>query len=86
MFIAALHDVLSWHVELEDLTDEDVADTGKAHVRIAQAIVAGDPRAAEAAMRRHLQVFRDRMEAAGRLDEAIIPRSHWQRRSARWRP
>ncbi|HEY1517965.1 MAG TPA: FadR/GntR family transcriptional regulator [Solirubrobacteraceae bacterium] len=81
--LAALHDVLEIHVESESLTPEDVRQTGRAHERIARAIVDGDAERAEAAMRRHLQRFRDRMREAGRLEGPVIPQSSWLRRPSR---
>jgi GntR family transcriptional repressor for pyruvate dehydrogenase complex len=81
--LAALHDVLEIHVESESLTVEDVRQTGRAHERIAKAIVDGDADRAEAAMRRHLERFRDRMREAQRLDGPVIPPSSWLRRRGR---
>lgn len=81
--LAALHDVLEIHVESESLTPDDVRQTGRAHERIAKAIVDGDAERAEASMRRHLQRFRDRMKEAHRLDGPVIPASSWRRRPGR---
>jgi DNA-binding FadR family transcriptional regulator len=79
MILAALHDVLQWHVELESLSSNEWEQTQAAHERIARAIAAGDARKAESAMRRHLEQFKASMEEAGRLDAPIIPRSAWRR-------
>jgi GntR family transcriptional repressor for pyruvate dehydrogenase complex len=78
MILAALHDVLQWHVELEALSADKWGQTHKAHTRIARAIIDGDARRAESTMRRHLEVFRAHMDESGRLDAPIIPRSAWR--------
>jgi GntR family transcriptional repressor for pyruvate dehydrogenase complex len=79
MILSALHDVLTWHVEGEPLTESDVAGTEAAHLRIARAIASGNAAKAEATMRRHLETFQHRMGEAGRLEAPIIPRSAWRR-------
>ncbi len=79
MILAAFHDVLKWHVEHEELTDEAWEQTRAAHEKITLAIGSGDGRKAENAMRKHLEQFRDDMERSRRLDEPIIPRSAWLR-------
>ena len=79
MILAALHDVLTWHVEREPLTDDDVAGTEAAHLRIAKAIASGNASRAESSMHHHLERFQQRMAEAGRLDAPIIPRSAWRR-------
>ncbi len=78
LILAALHDVLEWHVELESLGAEDWEATRSAHARIARAIASGNARRAEGAMRRHVEEFMATMEKAGRLDEPILPRSRWR--------
>jgi GntR family transcriptional repressor for pyruvate dehydrogenase complex len=82
MILAALHDVLEWHVQREELTASDVDQTWLAHKKIAQAIIAGDEARAARAMGKHIEVFEARMEEAGRLDEPIIPSSSWGRQSS----
>jgi GntR family transcriptional repressor for pyruvate dehydrogenase complex len=82
MILSALHDVLTWHVGTEPLTEDDISGTMTAHAKIAKAIASGDEKAAETAMRRHLERFQQRMAEAGRLDAPIIPRSVWQRRGS----
>jgi DNA-binding FadR family transcriptional regulator len=79
MILSAFHDVLTWHVEGEPLTSDDVAQTETAHMRIARAIADGDAVRAEATMRQHLEHFQRRMAEAGRLEAPIIPRSAWRR-------
>jgi GntR family transcriptional regulator, transcriptional repressor for pyruvate dehydrogenase complex len=79
MILSALHDVLTWHVEGEPLTESDVADTEAAHLRIARAIASGSAAKAESTMRLHLETFQQRMGEAGRLEAPIIPRSAWRR-------
>jgi GntR family transcriptional repressor for pyruvate dehydrogenase complex len=79
MILSALHDVLTWHVEGEPLTESDVAGTEAAHLRIARAIASGNASKAESTMRRHLETFQQRMGEAGRLEAPIIPRSAWRR-------
>lgn len=78
LILAALHDVLEWHVELESLAIADWEETQSAHTKIARAIASGDPRKAANAMRRHIEQFMETMEEAGRLDQPILPRSRWR--------
>lgn len=52
----------------------DSAGTAKAHRRIADHIIAGEADEAEAAMRRHLKGYEERMIEIGAMDDLFIPR------------
>lgn len=76
--LLATHNVVRWHVVLENLTDADVKATAEAHQKIAAAISNGDEVRAKNAMKKHIQRFSDRMEEQGRLSEPIIPVQRWR--------
>jgi DNA-binding FadR family transcriptional regulator len=74
---AALHELVRFHVAIEDLDANDVEHSVRAHVRIADAIADGDVDGATSAMQRHLDSFEARMRAQSRLDEPLVPASRW---------
>ena len=76
--LLAMHNVVRWHVPLENLSEADVKATAQAHRKIASAIADGDEAKAERAMRLHLQRFADTMAQQGRLLEPIIPVHRWR--------
>lgn len=80
--LAAVHDVVRWHVLREALTEEDVAATKAVHIKIARAIAEGKGRLAATHMRKHLESFQRLMKEQGRLDKPIVPRQTWQRSSS----
>lgn len=75
--IAAFGQELTWHVPGEGLTEQDMADTQRAHRSIARAVAAGDPDRAWKAMLRHLQQFEKVLTEKGRLDEPVLPKERW---------
>lgn len=79
VLLAALHQVLEWHLRLESIGPSDFEATVAAHRRIADAIFDGDADRAETAMRRHLEAFQALLNEHGRLNEPIVPRSNWRR-------
>ncbi|CAN5626554.1 FadR/GntR family transcriptional regulator [soil metagenome] len=79
--IAALDQEIAWHLPHERLTEEDANETRSAHLAVAQAIATGDEHRARQTMARHLEKFEKVLEAQGRLDEAIVPRSRWLSRA-----
>lgn len=83
--LAALHDLIDWHVRGENLSEEDVRATVVVHRKIAKAVIDGDAAAAEKLMLRHLEGFEKVMAAAGRLDQPIIPREEWVYRQQEFR-
>jgi GntR family transcriptional repressor for pyruvate dehydrogenase complex len=74
---ATLHELVRFHVVIEDLDANDLEHSVRAHVRIADAISAGDIEAATSAMRLHLESFEARMRAQSRLEEPLGPASRW---------
>lgn len=84
VLLAALHQVLEWHLRVETIGPQDVEATIDAHHRIAQAIHDGDPARAEMLMRKHLEAFRDLLAQHGRLDQPIVPRSSWRQAGPDW--
>jgi DNA-binding FadR family transcriptional regulator len=79
--MASLHHGFSWHMTEEKLTRPELDATHEAHLRIVRAIEAGDRTRARRAMHRHLDDFVDKLEASGRIDDVIVPRQAWHRRS-----
>jgi GntR family transcriptional regulator, transcriptional repressor for pyruvate dehydrogenase complex len=53
----------------------DVEGTRKAHAKIVSHIVEGRADEAEAAMRKHLRAYEERMVETGLIDEDLVPRS-----------
>jgi GntR family transcriptional repressor for pyruvate dehydrogenase complex len=74
---ASLHELVRFHVAIEDLDAKDLEHSVRAHVRIADAISAGDVDGATSEMRLHLESFEVRMRAQGRLDEPVVPAERW---------
>ena len=74
---AALHELVRFHVLAEQLGREDRALTARAHERITDAIEANDADGAARAMRRHLEVFAQRIRERGRLEQPVVPASRW---------
>jgi DNA-binding FadR family transcriptional regulator len=72
-----LDEVSRLHTRTETLTQADLRETARAHVRIATAIADGDVDAARAAMTRHIRKYERRMDEMGRLDEPVIPNAQW---------
>ncbi|MCF7550787.1 FadR/GntR family transcriptional regulator [Pseudonocardia sp. WMMC193] len=77
MIIALFSHELTWHVPGENLSEQDLADTRRAHRGIALAVAAGDPERAAAAMTRHLRQFERVLGANGRLDQPVVPKERW---------
>ena len=75
--IAAFGQELTWHVPGEDLSEQDMADTRRAHRSIARAVAAGDADRASKAMLRHLQQFERVLAGKGRLDQPVLPKERW---------
>lgn len=80
ILLTTLHDSLEWHASDEKLEEEDVEATRRAHIQIADAIDKGDAAAAGRRMKRHLEAFEKVLRGRGRLDEPIVPLSHWRQR------
>jgi GntR family transcriptional repressor for pyruvate dehydrogenase complex len=78
VILVALHNVLDRHVRLEAIDEQVVPTVAEVHRRIARAIMDGQPDAAERRMRRHLEAFEQLLRDQGRLDQPIVPRSHWR--------
>ena len=75
--IAAFGQELTWHVPGEHLSEQDMADTLRAHRSIARAVAAGDADRASKAMLRHLQQFERVLAEKGRLDQPVLPKERW---------
>lgn len=75
--LGALHQVLDRHIRIEAIGEDDVAAVQKVHAKIAEAILAGDPDAAERLMRKHIEAFQALTATQGRLDAPIVPRARW---------
>lgn len=71
------HDLLWLHLGGEAITDDDVREANRAHLRISRAVAQGDGADASEAMRKHLESFRTRMGRLGRLDQPIVPKDRW---------
>lgn len=80
MMIAVLGQGVAWHAPREQLSDEDLEHTRRAHRKIARAIAMRDADGAETAMLRHLDRFERVLEARRRLDQPVIPREWWHSR------
>jgi DNA-binding FadR family transcriptional regulator len=78
VMLVALHNVLDRHVRLEVIDESLVTTAAEVHRRIAQAILDGQPDAAERRMRRHLEAFEALLREQGRLDQPIVPRARWR--------
>ena len=63
---------------LEAIDEEIVPTVADVHRRIARAIMDGQPDVAERRMRRHLEAFEQLLREQGRMDQPIVPRSHWR--------
>lgn len=79
ILLTGLHDALEWHMSGETLSHDNVEDTRRIHIRIAEAITNGDAESASRRMLAHLQKFEEILAGEDRLDEPIIPRSRWRR-------
>ncbi len=76
IILAALGTTLENQVRYDRVTRETAERNVREHEEIAAAIAAGDPGAAESAMRRHLEGYRGFIEQQRLLDDPIIPRMH----------
>ncbi|NYD57179.1 DNA-binding FadR family transcriptional regulator [Nocardioides marinisabuli] len=74
--LAALSSTLESQVRYDRVTAGTAARNVREHEEIAAAVAAGDPDAAESAMRRHLEAYRDFVAQLRLLDDPIIPRVH----------
>jgi len=79
--MASLHQAFSWHMTEERLTRPELDATHEAHLRIVQAIEAGDRTRARRAMAKHLEDFAEQLKRSGRIDDVIVPRQAWLRRA-----
>lgn len=79
ILMSTLEEVVRVHVKAEDVTAEQLQETRRAHIKIAEAIREGDESAARKYMLQHLESFEKVMEAQGRLDQPIVPTSEWTR-------
>jgi GntR family transcriptional regulator, transcriptional repressor for pyruvate dehydrogenase complex len=68
----AMHELNEWHSHNEGLSSTELSATVTAHARIAEHISKGNAVGAERAMRRHIEVFQEVMEAHGRLDAPVM--------------
>lgn len=75
LVMKAMHVSLAGHFRHELISPEHYEATARAHVKIATAIAAGDGDAAEKAMQRHLEVYRDYLKDVELDEEPIVPRS-----------
>lgn len=76
IILAALGSTLESQVRYDRVTRETAERNVREHEEIAAAIAAADPDAAEHAMRRHLEGYREFIAQLELLDEPIIPRIH----------
>ena len=79
--IAALSQELAWHTSGEQLALAHLEHMGRAHRKIARAVMAGDSVGAERATLHHLERFERILDGQGRLDQPVMPRSWWRSRS-----
>ncbi|CAN5663587.1 FadR/GntR family transcriptional regulator [soil metagenome] len=75
--MSAINRVVGWQTRVDDIPAEGVKAAGKAHAKIAAAIVAGDGDTAASVMRKHIEAFEKVMDQAGRLEGPILPRDRW---------
>ncbi|WP_433046361.1 FadR/GntR family transcriptional regulator [Dactylosporangium sp. CS-033363] len=73
------YDLLRLHLDVEDISSDDVSEANGAHAAIAKFIAAGDEPRAGRAMLKHLESFEDMMQRHNRLDQPIVPRERWLR-------
>ena len=76
------HDLLRLHLEVDEIPDDAVEEANNAHLAIAKHISSGDQHRAGRAMLKHLESFEEMMQRQGRLDQPIVPRTHWLRRTS----
>lgn len=75
--MSAISRVVGWQTRVDDIPPDGVKAAGKAHAKIAAAILAGDGDTAAAVMLKHIEAFEKVMGQAGRLEGPILPRDRW---------
>lgn len=78
VLLGSVSEVIRRHTADEDLDAHDREGASAAHRRMARAIATGDEDRASKAASLHIEEFKRRMGELGRLDQPIIPRSHWR--------
>ncbi|MEV7225535.1 MULTISPECIES: FCD domain-containing protein [Polymorphospora] len=73
------YDLLRLHLDVEDITADDVGEANAAHKAIATFIADGDQQRAGRAMLKHVESFEEMMQRHNRLDQPIVPRERWLR-------